>query len=272
MDLTALKAASPETAIYKTVGRRGLRLYLFRPPNGAGKPAPAVLFFHGGGWERETPAMLFPHAAYAASVGAWGICVEYRLTDGKTLSVRDCLRDCADAAVFVKERAAEWGIDPARLAAFGDSAGAYLAAALGCAAIAERFIGMREPLVRRVAYLNGIADLTGKWSFGLFPGGLDVERGPEKWREKFAEAYALSPLYNASAGDAETLIWQGLQDTVTEPHTAAVYRNALRAAGAKAELNLLPEAGHAFILFGLSHPNEACADVLEGIFRRLGRD
>ena len=263
-----LKAERPETIVYKAFGGRELKLYVFRPQE-RNAPFPAVLFYHGGGWERESPARLFPHAAYAALRGAVGICAEYRLMDNETLSIRDCIRDCFDAALYMIKHAEELGIDRNRLISFGDSAGAYLAAVLGCAKIAGRFTGVYKPLVAHTVFLNGIADLTGKWSCALFKGGITGGPDDDGRREKLAEARALSPLFNISAGDAGTLIYHGQNDSVTEQYTAEEYYCALSEAGVNVELTLLPETKHAFILPDLYHPNEYCADILEKIFNRL---
>jgi len=93
-------------------------------------PAPAVLFIHGGGWQagdrfkkldQVLPSML--------QAGVSVVSVEYRFikeatADGVTPPVMGPLGDAARALQTARHRAAEWRIDPERIAACGSSAGA----------------------------------------------------------------------------------------------------------------------------------------------------
>jgi acetyl esterase len=114
-----------------------VRIYRPQPPRAAGgaggrgrqdgTDAPGVVFFHGGGW---TICDLDTHDGacrrLANEVGAVVVSVDYRLApEHKYPAAAD---DAYAATVWTADHAAELGIDPARLAVAGDSAGGNLAA------------------------------------------------------------------------------------------------------------------------------------------------
>ena len=103
-----------------------VRIYM---PNGAsvGGPDPGIVFFHGGGWvimSIESHDRMARRLADDA--GAVVVSVDYRLApEHKFPAAAD---DCYAATQWVAANAASLGIDPARLAVAGDSAGGNLAA------------------------------------------------------------------------------------------------------------------------------------------------
>lgn len=102
------------------------RLYV---PHGAGESPPLLVYYHGGGWVVGT---LDTHdgtcRALARASGAAVLSVDYRLAPETPFP--GPLHDCYDALVWAHDHAADLGIDPARLAVGGDSAGGNLAAAV----------------------------------------------------------------------------------------------------------------------------------------------
>jgi len=104
-----------------------LRSYRPRGAADAG-PAGALVFFHGGGWvigDLDT----HDHVCrfIAAHAGVVVVSVDYRLAPEHKFPA--ALDDCVAAVRWVAGQADELGIDPARLAIGGDSAGGNLAAA-----------------------------------------------------------------------------------------------------------------------------------------------
>jgi acetyl esterase/lipase len=93
------------------------------------KPAPLIVYIHGGGWtggDRHLYLnMVLPDALKnGISVAS----IEYRFiveatADGEVPPVRGPMRDCARAIQFLRYKAAEWNIDKTRVAACGGSAG-----------------------------------------------------------------------------------------------------------------------------------------------------
>lgn len=95
----------------------------------ASLPAPCCLFFHGGGWMLGD---LDTHDTWAAELalasGATVIAVDYRM--GPEHRYPAAFDDAWQVLVTVAGEHREFGIDPARIAVYGDSAGGNLAAAI----------------------------------------------------------------------------------------------------------------------------------------------
>jgi acetyl esterase/lipase len=101
---------------------------LYTPLDAAGERSPGLLYFHGGGLVAGT---LETHASIAQSLAHWGACrvlsVDYRLAPEHPFPA--AFEDACTALDHVSARAADFGIDAARLGICGDSAGGTLAAA-----------------------------------------------------------------------------------------------------------------------------------------------
>jgi acetyl esterase/lipase len=103
----------------------GVRVY--RPKDHSG-PGPGVLMIHGGGFIIGNVESEHASAAMTAmQTGAVVISVEYRLAPEHPFPA--AVHDCYSALRFLADKAGELGVDPARLALMGTSAGGGLAAA-----------------------------------------------------------------------------------------------------------------------------------------------
>ncbi len=107
-------------------GRRiGLRVYR---PEGPETQA-GILYMHGGGWVLGDLDSHDPVTAdMALKTGATVIAVDYALAPEHPFPAP--VEDCYAALRHVAARAVDYGIDPARLAVAGDSAGGNMAAVL----------------------------------------------------------------------------------------------------------------------------------------------
>lgn len=105
---------------------------LYLPPE-AGTQAPVhlVIFIHGGGWiggdKRDMQVSVYfdvlNHGYALASINYW-------LSPGARFP--EPVKDCKAAVRYLKAHAHEYGIDPARVAVVGNSAGAYYALMIAC--------------------------------------------------------------------------------------------------------------------------------------------
>lgn len=91
-----------------------------------GKPRPALLCLHGGGWAGGTPQEYRRLGRYLA--WRYDLVVasaSYRLIDRARFPVQ--IQDAANAMRWLRGNAARWAIDPQRIGIAGSSAGGYLA-------------------------------------------------------------------------------------------------------------------------------------------------
>jgi acetyl esterase/lipase len=90
---------------------------------------PAVLYLHGGGMISGSVALYDgPISRYVSSSGVPMLAVDYRLAPEHPYPTP--VEDCYSGLQWLAEHAGELGVDPARIAVMGDSAGGGLAAAV----------------------------------------------------------------------------------------------------------------------------------------------
>ncbi|HRH89347.1 MAG TPA: alpha/beta hydrolase [Rubrivivax sp.] len=120
-----LQAGGPQGAI-------PLRLYQPQPAAQRGSAPPVLVYFHGGGWvigDLDTHDTLCRELAIGA--GCAVLAVDYRM--GPEHRFPAAVDDCIAATRWVRDHAAQLGIDASRLAVGGDSAGGNLAAVVAIA-------------------------------------------------------------------------------------------------------------------------------------------
>lgn len=133
MTAMGLEQADPSviTSEHFAPGHNGgpaVRVVLYKP-DGLAPDAPVVLQIHGGGYLFGTAELGDPrNRAIAHTVGCAVASVEYRLAPETAFP--GGLEDCYAALVWLHGNAAALGLDPARIAIRGESAGGGLAAAL----------------------------------------------------------------------------------------------------------------------------------------------
>lgn len=191
-----------------------IRARLYRPAGDAAGPTGVVVFAHGGGW---TFGSIDTHEGTARTLAGFSGCavlsIDYRLAPEHPFPAP--LDDVLAAVAFVQAGGLGAGIDPARLAVAGDSAGANLA--LG-AMLALRDSGKPMPLTAALfygcfapifetqshrrfgdgSYLLGSANM--RWYWANFLGNDDFDRAPAHAAPLTAELSGLPPLYLNAAG------------------------------------------------------------------------
>jgi len=108
---------------YKNINGKSLRLDIYRPKNLV-KPAPLLVFIHGGGWKGGKRSDYLVYLVAFAKKGYMTATVSYRLLkDGPYPA---CAEDIADAVQWFYRNGETYGYDPDRIALIGGSAGAHL--------------------------------------------------------------------------------------------------------------------------------------------------
>lgn len=110
-------------------GHERWKLDLAMPIVDSPEPRPAIVFIHGGGWRngnKRRGAFLGLALEYATK-GYVTITVNYRLGGPKL----DCIEDVKCAVRWLRAHAEKYNIDPDRIGAYGNSAGAHLVTMLG---------------------------------------------------------------------------------------------------------------------------------------------
>lgn len=88
------------------------------------KPAPVVVFIHGGGFRAGDKSTWRANALLPQLIEKGVSCaaINYRFRD--SAPIQDILRDAARAIQFIRSKAGEWNLDKTRIGAHGGSAGA----------------------------------------------------------------------------------------------------------------------------------------------------
>jgi acetyl esterase/lipase len=205
-------------AVHDGVELRG-DLYL---PAGVG-PFPVLVNVHGGYWRRGARETFRYWGPYLAARGYAGFTVSYRLTRPGTKTYPEAVHDIRAAVQFLRGRADELKLDAGRVALFGNSAGAHLAAMVALVGDEAPFAGgypqdAHASLPTRVKVLigvYGIYDLAAMWrqSQIVNPGDNLVQSflgaAPMQDRRIYFDA---SPASYATLGRNKTAVFLGWGD------------------------------------------------------------
>ena len=128
-----------------------------------GNNNPAIIFIHGGGWVYDGGTYGPAFQDRAAKRGYTSFRIKYRLMTG---GVEEQFKDVMNAIKHIRDNADKYGIDPDRVALWGDSAGGSLvvragasgksgaAAVIGWSAPTNAF---RDMFYTPIAFIDGIA-------------------------------------------------------------------------------------------------------------------
>lgn len=217
--------------VYREVNGLKLKAYLFSPlGEKSPKPTAAVLCFHGGGWVAGSAEWTAQEAKRFAALGMTAVSIDYRLSEGKITPI-EALDDVRAAFRWIRGHAAEFNIDPKRVAGYGVSAGGHLAAAAATVDLPG----------------DGINGLSSKPNLLLlWSPALDV--AADGWFVKLlqgrASASDYSPLEHAGASTPPACIVNGGKDTLTPLVKAEQFRERVIQAGGICELHAYPGVGH----------------------------
>ena len=248
--------------------KQTLDLYL---PDHAEAPMPTVVWIHGGGWEcgdkNPCPARDFAERGYViASVG-------YRLSDEAAFPSQ--LHDCKSAVRWLRAHAAEHGINPARIGAWGASAGGHLAALLGTTGLTRDFDAGdhldQSSEVQCVVNWFGPVDFL-EWGAPFSPSMDSPESavyrllgGP--FSQNLEKARSAGSLHHVHGQSAPFLTVHGDQDDIVPLIQSQRLHQALQNAGVESKLQIIPGAGHSTEQLSLP---ERLNEIAEFLARNLG--
>lgn len=204
-------------------------------PAGEG-PFPAVVVVHGGGWEGRTRADMAKISEALAERGFVAMNVSYRFAPKFHFPAQH--QDISQAVVWLRAHAGEHNVRTDRVATWGYSAGAHLAALVGTTGPGDRqFVdGARVQAVVAggtpvdVRYYKGGA-LTKKLL------GVPYTEDPELWREA-------SPIAFVTPDDPPMFLYHGSVDFTVGVRNAYAMRDALTMNNVPVELYLLRGREH----------------------------
>jgi len=229
-----------------TYSPAGYRLDVYLPT--APAPAdgrPAILAIHGGGWRKFDKGQYGPKVSALARDGYVIVAPDYTLSAPGAPSWPRNFEDVREAVRWVRRNAVELGVDPDRIAAIGESAGAHLAALLGTVDDPPG-AGLVSSRVQAVISVSGPTDLAALHA-GSAAGGAAASQflgGPPSAVP--ARYLAASPTTHATADDAPFLILQGTADTIVPADQATRLDAALDRVGVPRRLIVLAGASHGF--------------------------
>lgn len=246
--------------VYGTGGSRPLELDLYTPAN-LDRPAPAVLFIHGGAWRTGKRQDYRIYTTHFAKLGYVTATASYRLF--REAAYPAAVQDVKCAVRWLRANAARLHIDPERIAVAGGSAGGHLSMLVGYAPGLHEGDGGHAGVSSKVAAvvdIYGPVDLT--TPFGRkasvvkdFLGGKSYEEAPALWHEA-------SPLTHLRAGAPPTLILHGTLDDVVPIGQSDVLASRLRDLGVPVEYERIE---------GWPHVMDASLPVNEYFKARIAR-
>jgi acetyl esterase/lipase len=222
-----------------------LDLYLAEGSTGAEGPLPVIVHVHGGGWRRGSRRESLPRlgADFYDSLAAQGFAVavaDYRLSGEARFPAP--LEDVRTAVGWVRDHAASYGLDPSRVFLWGDSSGGHLALLAALTGTKVQGVVAWFPVTDLIGLLSDVADAGGVPDAGPDSREAQLLGAPASSVPDLARQ--ASPVTHASADAPPILLMHGAADDMVPPAQSIRLAEALRAAGATVELELVPGATH----------------------------
>jgi len=245
-------------------------LRLYRPAGAGAGALPALVYFHGGGWllggleSHDVVCRRFANAARCVVVS-----VDYRMAPEHKFPA--AVDDSAAATRFVATHAGDLGIDPARIAVGGDSAGGNLAAVM---ALMARDGDLPPLAFQLLVYPATDMAMTTISSQTVGP-GVPLTSATMKW---FIDHYMrdaadpidwrASPIRAASvAGTAPALVLTAGVDPLRDEGIA--YATRLEREGVRVMAIHLSDQIHGFLSMGkVIRASDTAIDVMSSVLRR----
>lgn len=243
LDLIETEPAVPDEIMgikdieYKYIDSTSLQLDIYKLKD-LKKPAPVMIFIHGGAWRSGKRSDYLPYLIDYAKKGFVTATVSYRLV--KQAVFPAAVQDVNCAVKFIKTHAAEYGINPEKVVLIGGSAGAHLSMMIGYGGH-EALFNQDCPLdndskVNAIIDLYGPADLTTPYAISTYQTQDFLKTNYEENPGIYKMA---SPNTFISSDDPPTLIFQGTIDSLVPVSQSDSLANWLENAGIPHEYHRL---------------------------------
>lgn len=182
--MAARGATAPATGMVEhAYGRDALQKLDFWSATDTAKPAPLVIFVHGGGWKRgdKRNATGADKVTHLRAQGYAVASLNYRLVPAA--KVEDQAADVAAAFAWLRANAAKLNIDSRRIVLMGHSAGAHLVALVGTDPAYARAAGFALSDIKGVIPLDGAA----------YNVPAQLADGPAIMKDTYAQAFGSDP-------------------------------------------------------------------------------
>ena len=247
--LDAAQGQAPETpaanvekdVVYAKGGDTDLHLDIYKPSGPASKRM-AIVHFHGGGFTGGNKNGLAARLQTMSGRGYVNIAAQYRLAANGAARWPAQIEDVKAAIRWTRANASRLGIDPARIAVAGYSAGGHLALfAAGTANRAEfEGRGGNAGVPTDVAACLAYYAVTGSSWEGFrrqFP--MPEGSSEEAWRAATPGTYVKN--------FPPTVLFHGLADVTVPPESSVDFLKELRGANIPSELHTFAGVPHEFV-------------------------
>jgi len=253
--------------VYATPTTNGKQTQLkmdIQVPKTAGKK-PLVIYLTGGGFQFAGQSANLGQRTYIAEQGYVVASIQYRtIANGAIYS--DAVADVKSAIRYLRAHATTYGIDPSKVAVWGQSAGGYLAAMTGVTNGLEQFEDGSNPgqssTVQAVVDEFGPSDIS-KVAADFDPAAKQANYAAGNSLAKFvfgpnttlsvkddpAAMARANPLSYARKSSPPFVLLHGSADQLVSPSQTLILQKALRAKGVESTRYVVQGANHGDVTF-----------------------
>ena len=229
--------------VYRQTPQGEVLAHVFWPKKSALAPRPVVVFFHGGLWDAPMHTQFVPHCLHFASRGALAVAAETRIFSKHATGALEAIEDARELIRWLREHAATFNLDPARISVGGAAGGAVLAL----------LTAMPKP--KQMPPVNGLdcrpqALLLFSAIVNTTPKGQGVERFPDK-----KSAIRSSPTSLMRSKLPPMIFFHGTSDRIAPLAEVKRFRSRLRWRRNACELLEYERSEHSFFNFNVSERN-----------------
>jgi len=244
-----------EDRVYRTAGTRRVTLDVYLPPTGSNAAAPAspraaVIAIHGGSWigGSMTDYRSDPRNRVVIRLAQRGLVVlaiDYELARPGRPSWPAVLGDLREAVRWARRHAREFNIDPNRIVVLGQSAGAHLAALLATLPDEPGPDGFSSRVQAVVSFYgpSDLARLLAARHLANEPVRTFLGDPAALRAESVADS---SPINRVSRDAPPMLLIHGSDDPWVPLEHSVLMAEALKRAGVRHQLIVVPGARHGF--------------------------